>query len=403
VEIGSASSADPKHLFRELDRLFDGLDKTSSPLALLAGFLQALEERPQGVLPIAYALIYVERGHQFRLERRVGSPPDGWPPSLDPKQPALEELLHAGARVFVDAAGPEGWGRQDQLSVPLACLVVGEGPRRHLVCIGLREAWGGERASFVLGTLHSALEAHLSERFLRGAVREAAQIQRSLLPKDPPQFPNFDIAFACHPAEEVGGDLYDFYDLDADLLGLAIGDASGHGLPAALLVRDVVIGLRMGLERELKIGQVFSKLNRIVHRSHLSSRFISLFYGELEANGNLFYVNAGHQPPLLFDERGVMELTIGGTVLGPLTDTRFRRGFAPVDRGATLVLYTDGVVERANRHGEEFGAERIAHALAGASRAPACEAVERIVTAAREFGHDLPWQDDATVLVVRRM
>ncbi len=84
------------------------------------------------------------------------------------------------------------------------------------------------------------------------------------------------------------------------MLGLAIGDASGHGLPAALLVRDVVTGLRMGIEKDLKVAYVFAKLNRVIHRSNLSSRFISVFYGELEADGNLIYVNAGHFPPSLF-------------------------------------------------------------------------------------------------------
>ena len=84
------------------------------------------------------------------------------------------------------------------------------------------------------------------------------------------------------------------------MLGVSIGDASGHGLPAALLVRDVVTGLRMGIEKELKVAHVFEKLNRVIHRSRLSSRFVSVFYGELEADGNLVYVNAGHQPPILF-------------------------------------------------------------------------------------------------------
>ena len=97
-----------------------------------------------------------------------------------------------------------------------------------------------------------------------------------------------------------------------------IGDASGHGLPAALLVRDIVTGLRMGLEKHLRMEYVFSKLNRVIHRSNLSSRFISVFYGELESNGNLSFVNAGHQPPLLFRKDRVLELRTGGTVIGAL-------------------------------------------------------------------------------------
>ena len=145
------------------------------------------------------------------------------------------------------------------------------------------------------------------------------------------------------------------------MLGLAIGDASGHGLPAALLVRDVVTGLRMGIEKELKIAHVFAKLNRVIHRSNLSSRFITVFYGELEANGNLIYVNAGHQPPILFFANPAqvpnhMELDTGGTVIGPLPEPTFRRGFARVRPGEILVAVTDGILERRDADGEFFGA-----------------------------------------------
>src|SRR6516225_4397688 len=112
------------------------------------------------------------------------------------------------------------------------------------------------------------------------------------------------------------------------MLGLAIGDASGHGLPAALLVRDVVTGLRMGLEKDLKISHVFGKLNRVIHKSNLSSRFVSVFYGELEK---------------------------GGTVIGPLPEIRFKRGVARLHPGDVLVMCTDGILERRGADGEFFG------------------------------------------------
>lgn len=404
VETSPTSPVDPKHLYRELDRLFEGLDGTSSPLALLAAFLHALAAKRASLFPYLFALVYVERGHHFRLERRIGPTPDGVTGSLDPKFPAVEALLSEGALLFQpDPERPTLAWSPAPSGAHFAGILVGEPPRRHLVYLFLPGPLDSAQAGFVLSTLRSALDSRLTERFLRGAVREAARIQQSLLPREAPAFDGFDLAVESFPAEEVGGDLHDFFEFDRDLLGLAIGDASGHGLPAALMVRDVVTGLRMGLEKELKIGQVFSKLNRVVHRSNLSSRFISLFYGELEGNGNLLYVNAGHQPPLLFDGRGVHPLTIGGTVLGPLVGTTFRRGYAHVDRGATLVLCTDGLVERANRNGEEFGIERIVRVVEAARGAPAAEVLGRLVGEAREFGHDLPWEDDATVLVVRRL
>ena len=149
--------------------------------------------------------------------------------------------------------------------------------------------------------MRAALGARLiEERAARRPHARPPRIQQSLLVEEPPPFAGYDIAARSVPAEEVGGDFFDFLPFDDEMLGLAIGDASGHGLPAALLVRDVVTGLRMGIEKDLKIAHVFARLNRVIHRSNLSSRFVSVFYGELEANGNLVYVNAGHQPPLLF-------------------------------------------------------------------------------------------------------
>jgi sigma-B regulation protein RsbU (phosphoserine phosphatase) len=184
---------------------------------------------------------------------------------------------------------------------------------------------------------------------------------------------------------------------------VAIGDASGHGLPAALLVRDVVTGLRMGLERELKVSHVFEKLNRVIHRSKLSSRFVSVFYGELEQDGNLIYVNAGHQPPVIFGAKGERALDVGGTVIGPLPEVRFRRGIARLEPGETLVACTDGILERRGPKGEFFGEARLA-ALVRESRALGAEPLlERLFEAARAWGGSRPWEDDATLVVVRRL
>jgi sigma-B regulation protein RsbU (phosphoserine phosphatase) len=240
-------------------------------------------------------------------------------------------------------------------------------------------------------------------------MRDAAEIQQSLLVARPPAFQGFDLACRSVAAEEVGGDFYDFYDFGSDILGLAIGDASGHGLPAALLVRDVVTGLRIGLERELKATHVLEKLNRVVHRSRMSSRFVSVFYAELESTGALIYVNAGHPPPLLFKFVSpgapggeVAELSMGGTVIGPLPAVTFRRGLAHLDPGDVLVLCTDGILERADEADEFFGAPGVEAVV----RARAGESAQAILGAIFSacFAHrgGRPWADDATVVVLKR-
>jgi sigma-B regulation protein RsbU (phosphoserine phosphatase) len=281
-------------------------------------------------------------------------------------------------------------------------VVVGVRPSRHVLWFALRRGWVREELDFALNTIRAALGSRLADERVRGSFRQAAQIQQSLLLDEPPAFPGFELAARSVAAEEVGGDFYDFFSFGDELLGLAIGDASGHGLPAALLVRDVVTGLRMGLEKDLKVGYVFTKLNRVIHRSNLSSRFVSVFYGELEETGNLVYVNAGHPPPVIFTGAGIRELTIGGTVIGPLPQARFQRGIAYLETGDVLVLTTDGILERRGRGGDSFGQGGVEAAVRRDASASAPEILERVFDAAASFGDGGPWEDDATIVVVKR-
>jgi sigma-B regulation protein RsbU (phosphoserine phosphatase) len=186
------------------------------------------------------------------------------------------------------------------------------------------------------------------------------------------------------------------------MIGLALGDASGHGLPAALLVRDVLTGLRMGVEREFKISSLFAKLNRVIHGSSLSSRFISLVYGELERNGTFVYVNAGHNPPLLIKKSEVQKLAVGGTILGPLADTTFRRGFAFIEPGDIMILYTDGTIEREDPKGDPYGMDRLVEFVNREKHETSATIVEHLFTNLYRFGANEKWRDDATVVIVKR-
>jgi len=286
---------------------------------------------------------------------------------------------------------------------PAAALAVGSRGDRHLIFLLVGEGWVREELDFALNTVRAALGSRLMEERARGSFREAAEIQQSLLLDELPEFPGYELAARSVPTEEVGGDFFDFIPFDGEMLGLAIGDASGHGLPAALLVRDLVTGLRMGIERELKVAPVLTKLNRVIHRSRLSSRFVSVFYGELEASGNLIYVNAGHQPPLLFSRGRVSELTIGGTVIGPLPEVKFNRGVVRMEPEDVLVALTDGIFDRRSKGGEFFGETQLHRVVEESNGRPAAELLDRIFTAAFAFGDGGSWEDDATAVVIRRI
>jgi sigma-B regulation protein RsbU (phosphoserine phosphatase) len=225
----------------------------------------------------------------------------------------------------------------------------------------------------------------------------------SLLPRSAPSFEGFDIWGTTRPAEEVGGDLYDFIPVSPRMLGIAVADSAGHGLPAALQARDAIIGLRMGVEERLRITATIEKLNKVVSHSALASKFISLFYGEIEKNGTLVYVNAGHAPPLLRGRAGLEELTLGGLVLGPNPDALYERGYVTLEAGDALLAYTDGISEAENPRGEAYGVDRLRELLRGPSWRSARDLVETLMGDVTSFtGSDLRMDDQTVVAVLRR-
>jgi len=401
--------ATPKLLYRRLDALFGALKARRTQSKVVESFLEDSFGALREDLRLRAGLLYAEMRDGFALVRAVGDAGTPVAEALDPAAPPLADVAKHRVYIFPDPdvdGSPYRFGLLPRAAA--AALVVGQRPQRFAIFFLLAEGWQRDELDFTLNTVRAALDARLVDARVRGSFREAAEIQQSLLVEEPPQFAGYDIACRSLAAEEVGGDFYDFHDLGDGILGLAIGDASGHGLPAALLVRDVVTGLRMGIEKELKVAHVFEKLNRVIHRSRLSSRFVSVFYAELEAEGNLVYVNAGHQPPILFFRDEVagkpsdVELTIGGTVIGPLPQAHFRRGFARIRPGEVLVLCTDGILERRDRAGEFFGVERL-RALVRETQGESAQAIlDRLFEASNGWGDKRPWEDDATIVVVKR-
>ncbi|PYQ01579.1 MAG: hypothetical protein DMF82_18870 [Acidobacteria bacterium] len=335
-------------------------------------------------------LVYGERRDGFELSHRVGEA-EALAERIQPSWPPVAFVLRHRVYIFADPEEPDSPSAFGILpGGPAAGVVVGRRPYRRLLFFAL------------VNVLRAALGLHALEERVRLSYRQVAEIQESLLREAAPRLGGWDIAFRSIPVEEVGGDFCDFIHVSEDLVGFAIGDASGHGLPAALLVRDIVTGLRMGLEKHLRMEYVFSKLNRVIHRSNLSSRYVSVFYGELEASGGLSYVNAGHQPPLLFRKDRIVELRTGGTVIGPLPEVSFRRGHVRLDPGSVLVLFTDGIVERRGPGEVFFEEERLKRVVQESHGAPAGHLLDRILEVAHAHGEGRPWEDDVTVMVIRR-
>jgi sigma-B regulation protein RsbU (phosphoserine phosphatase) len=215
---------------------------------------------------------------------------------------------------------------------------------------------------------------------------------------------DFELYGLSLPADAVGGDFYDFLPLGDLSFGAAIADASGHGLLAALLVRDIYVGLRMGIGNDMKIARTIERLNRIFSKSRLTTKFVSLFYGEFDSNGDVVYVNAGHPSPLHLHAAhgGFSELPSTGMVLGPMPDAVYGRRATHMDPGDVVLLYTDGVVEAHDAKGREFGALRLKRLVSEARRHPAREIAHRVANAVKSWRGGAAPEDDVTVVAIKR-
>ena len=391
-----ARRLDAKLFYRKLDSLFSAMDPSRPHEDLLKSFLEESFRTLREHLRLKACLYYEEDGDNFVLQQAAGETGTGISRNLELSDSRLQALFQHKVYIFDSATSAKDGSDS-------AALVVGKRPNRSVFFYLLDSGWSREELDFTLNAIRAALGARLTEERLRGSFKEAALIQQSLLIDEPPEFEGYDFACTSIPAEEVGGDFFDFSVIDPQILGIAIGDASGHGLPAALLVRDVVTGLRMGIEKHLKVAHVFEKLNRVIHRSMLSSRFVSMVYGELEANGNFIYVNAGHQPPLIIKPNSVESLETGGSVIGPLPEVRFVRGITQLDHGSVLLLATDGIVERHDSKGEFFGEHGMINIIRANQGASAQKMLDQLFSAAFDYGDRRPWEDDATgVIVIRK-
>ena len=292
---------------------------------------------------------------------------------------------------------------EDQLGVDrFAAIEVGD--EEFILSFDVAPGSHRDDVLFSLGVLRHAINQKLRQERMQEVFDEARKIQASILPRRTPVYGGFELYGRIQPMESVGGDFYDYIPITDKILGLAIADVSGHGLPAALQVRDIYMGLRMGMARDFKIVRTVERLNQIIHRSTLTSRFVSMFYGELEPNGVFIYVNAGHPPPFHLSATGdVRYLDEGGAVLGPLADATYERGFvrlAPGRHGGALHRRhdrSDAGRERQRRGVRHRAPGRDRPPLRGKSSKEIGEAMMKAVEAYRGEGEP---QDDRTVVVV---
>ena len=258
------------------------------------------------------------------------------------------------------------------------------------------------------GRLTAQIAAEVANRVKSNRELELArEVQQRLFPQTYPPIARLDYAGACRPALGVGGDYYDFIRLSDTELGIAIGDVSGKGISAALLMATLRAYLHgQTSHRVTDLTEVMVNLNRLVYESSAANRYATFFYAQYDSSTRLLeYVNAGHNPPLIFgtrgDRQGVLRLETSGPVIGLMPDCSYVQQRVTLEEGDVLVLFTDGITEAMNAAGDEWGEERLMQVI-GANRArPARELIDRIMRTADEFVAGAAQYDDMTLITAR--
>ncbi len=242
---------------------------------------------------------------------------------------------------------------------------------------------------------------------LNREVEIAREVQERLFPQELPPITGIDYCGACRPALGVGGDYYDFLALPQGRLGIAIGDVSGKGIGAALIMASLEASLRAEAARGPEdLAALVSNVNRLVYQASTSNRYATFFYAQYDPlSRQLAYVNAGHNPPMVFRRRSreweVLRLTAGGTVVGLLEGFPYQQEVVPLEPGDLLVAFTDGISEAMNPHDEEWGEERMIETVKSCANLPAARILSSIMDAADAFAAGTQQHDDMTLVILR--
>lgn len=249
--------------------------------------------------------------------------------------------------------------------------------------------------------LYEEEKAYLS---IKEQIRLAYQIQKDLLPKAPPDIPGYDIAARSIPAQMVGGDYYDFIHVRDGRWAICLGDVSGKGLPASLLMANLQATLRGQTLVNSPVHEAISRSNKLLFESTDPEKFATLFYGLLDpVTHDLAYCNAGHEIPFVFSgEEKPNRLETGGIALGVLDVFPYGEDAVRLGAGDLLVIYSDGIPDATNEFDQPFGESRFISLLRQVRDKPAAVIIDKIVEAVQEHESGTERLDDLTLVVVKR-
>ena len=350
------------------------------------------------------ALIVDRSPKQVYLER-----PDPWL-ALAPAS-ELSVLNQLDAELLLPLPGRVGLIGVMALGPKLSEEPYSRSDRRLLSSVALQTGLAIENSALV----HRLAEESAQRQRIDREIEIAREVQERLLPQSYPVVAGIDFAAYSRAAREVGGDYYDFIPLENGTLGIAIGDVSGKGISAALLMASIRAALHgLTFSGDLNLSRVIEGLNRIIFDSSTSNRFVTFFFGEYDpVTRTLDYVNAGHNAPLLLRpsahdgfcnpeaECMVQRLETGGPVLGIFTEVHYEQGRIQLRPYDALIAFTDGISEAMTTGLQEYGEERLIAAARATTHRSAQEIVTAMIASADQFTAGAPQSDDLSLVVLK--
>lgn len=391
---------DYRKLLTQVERTLEQLETSDSPSTSVTQIAETIAKNFREQLGITGGRVYESQDECYELVSRFGEFHEGELGIKVPKDYKPIELVTENGIVVMDPTDP-GFDPvlEGKLGAQRFCAI-SVGDEDYIIAFNVSPSHRREDILFSLNLIRYAINQRIRATWYESLIVEAQRIQQSILPSRIPQYAGYDIWGRTVPAEIVSGDFYDYIPVSDNILGLAIADGSGHGLPAALVVRDVYMGLRMATDRDFKIIRTLEKLNHIIHRGRLTTKFVSLFYGELETGGILIYCNAGHNPPFVLRKNGKSEfLRNGGPVLGPTPDATYTRGYLQMEAGDLLCMYTDGIIEAHDRQDREFSTDRLVRLVKANRNRTAQEIGQEVLARVDKWGR--ADEDDRTIVIVK--
>jgi serine phosphatase RsbU (regulator of sigma subunit) len=248
------------------------------------------------------------------------------------------------------------------------------------------------------------IEEQIGRERLEQELQLASEIQQRFQPTAPPQVPGYEMQGISFPCYEIGGDYYDFIRREDGRMIVALGDVSGKGTAAALLMSSLHAAVHAQAASHSSLVDTISAVNNYLADNTPTNRFVTLFYAELDPQtGGLAFINAGHNPPLIVHAAGTTEnLASGGLPLGIRPDAEYKEGRTSLQPSDVLVIYSDGVSEAVSPQGEEFGTQRLYEVVSRNLEASAAGIRDRIEAALTKWAQGTPAADDITLVIVKR-